>query len=142
MEAVWFGMLILFIWLEASTITMVSAWFALGALASMITAFCGGALWLQVVVFFVVSSAFLMLLRPLAKKYLTPKIVKTNVDSVVGTKGRVTEDIDNISACGRVKIGGMEWAARSTDDTPIPAETLICVDRVEGVKVFVSKVEE
>lgn len=142
MEAVWFGMLLLFIWLEASTVTMVSAWFALGALASMITAFAGGALWLQVVIFFVVSATFLMLLRPLARKYLTPKIVKTNVDSVIGTKGRVIEDIDNISACGRVKIGGMEWAARSTDDTPIPAETLICVDRVEGVKVFVSKVEK
>lgn len=138
MEAVWFGMLVLFIWLEAATVTMVSAWFAMGALASMITAFCGGQLWLQILVFFMVSTIFLLLLRPLAKKYLTPKIVKTNVDSVIDAKGRVTESIDNISACGRVKIGGMEWAARSTDDSPIEAGTLIRVDRVEGVKVFVS----
>lgn len=141
MAAVWFAMLVLFIWMEASTVTMISAWFALGALASMITAFCGGQLWLQVVIFFAVSTVFLMLLRPLARKYFTPKIVKTNVDSVIGSQGLVVESIDNISAKGRVKLGGMEWSARSTDGSDIPSETLVEVDRVEGVKVFVSPVK-
>ena len=83
-----------------------------------------------------------MLLRPLAKKYLTPKIVRTNVDSVLDTQGLVLEEIDNIAALGRVKLGGMEWAARSTDGSVIPKDTLIRVDRVEGVKVFVSQVQE
>lgn len=141
MAAVWFGLLLLFIWMEASTVTMISSWFALGSLAAMIVSFCSGELWLQVVVFFVVSAAFLLLLRPLAKKYFTPKIVKTNVDSVVGTQGKVLEEIDNIAAKGRVKLGGMEWSARSTEGENIAADTLVTVDRVEGVKVFVTPVK-
>lgn len=141
MAAVWFVLLVLFIWMEASTVTMVSAWFALGALAAMITDICGGQLWLQAVIFFVVSIAFLLMLRPLAKKYFTPKIIKTNVDSVIGSQGVVLEEIDNISAKGRVKLGSMEWSARSTDGAPIPADTLVTVDRIEGVKVFVTSVK-
>ena len=141
MAAVWFGLLLLFIWMEASTVTMISAWFALGSLAAMIFSFFSGEFWLQVVVFFVVSAAFLLLLRPLAKKYFTPKIVKTNVDSVVGAQGKVLEEIDNIAAKGRVKLGGMEWSARSTEGENIAADTLVTVDRVEGVKVFVTPVK-
>lgn len=141
MAAVWFGLLVLFLWMEASTVTMISAWFALGALAAMLVSFFGGQLWLQIVVFFVVSTVFLLLLRPLAKKYFTPKIVKTNVDSVVGSKGKVLEEIDNVAAKGRVKLGGMEWSARSTDGQNIAADTLVTVDRVEGVKVYVTSAE-
>lgn len=141
MAAVWFGFLVLFIWMEASTVTMISAWFALGALASMITALCGGELWLQIVIFFAVSITFLLMLRPLARKHFTPKIVKTNVDSIIGTQGVVLEDIDNIAAQGRVKLGSMEWSARSTNGAPIPSDSLVKVDRIEGVKVFVTTVK-
>ncbi|MBQ8910655.1 MAG: NfeD family protein [Oscillospiraceae bacterium] len=141
MAAVWFGLLVLFLWMEASTVTMISTWFALGALAAMIASFCGGELWLQIVLFFVVSTVFLLSLRPLAKKFFTPKIVKTNVDSVIGSRGKVLEEIDNITAKGRVKLGGMEWSARSTGGENIAADTLVTVDKVEGVKVFVTPVK-
>ena len=120
---------------------MVSTWFALGSLAAMITSLVGGELWLQVVLFFAVSTVFLLSLRPLAQKYFTPKIVKTNVDSVVGTQGKVLENIDNVSATGRVKLGGMEWSARSTSGENITEDTLVTVDKVEGVKVFVTPVK-
>ena len=51
------------------------------------------------------------------------------------------EEIDNIAAKGRVKLGGMEWSARSTEGENIAADTLVTVDRVEGVKVFVTPVK-
>ena len=75
------------------------------------------------------------------RKFLNPKLEKTNVDSVIGTRGYVTDDIDNLEAHGHVKLGGMEWTARSTTGDPIPKGTLVEVDRIEGVKVFVSTVE-
>ena len=53
----------------------------------------------------------------------------------------VTADIDNLTAAGQVKLGSMEWAARSTSGQPIPEGTLVKADRIEGVKVFVSPVE-
>ena len=77
-------------------------------------------------------------LRPIARKYFTPKIIKTNVDSVIGQTGLVTADIDNVTAQGQVKLGAMEWSARSTSGEAIPAGTLVKVDKIEGVKVFVS----
>ena len=139
---VWFVLLVVFVLIEANTVTLVSAWFAFGALAAMITSLLGGQLWLQVVLFFAVSAGLLLALRPMVRKYFTPKLVKTNVDSVIGQKGYTTTAIDNLSSTGQIKLGGMYWSARSTSGDPIPEGTLVKVDRIEGVKVFVSPVEE
>ena len=138
---IWLMLMIFFLVIESQTVTMVSLWFGAGALAAMITALCGGQLWLQAVIFFVVSVALLASLRPLARKYFTPKITKTNVDSVIGAQGYVTADIDNLNATGQVKLGAMEWTARSTSGEKIPEGTLVQVDKIEGVKVFVTVVD-
>ena len=55
--------------------------------------------------------------------------------------GYVTAAIDNVAARGQVKLGAMEWTARSTSGEPISAGTLIRVDRIEGVKAFVSPLQ-
>ena len=138
----WLVLLIGFIFIEASTISLVSSWFACGALVAMIASVLGAETWLQVVLFFVVSGVCLVLLRPILKKHFTPKLVKTNVDSVIGTKGYTTVAIDNLAAVGQVKLGAMYWTARSTSGDPIPEGALVKVDRIEGVKVFVSPAEE
>ena len=141
-SVLWFVLLVVFILAEASTVTMVSIWFVIGSLAAMIVSFLGGQFWLQIVVFLAVSAVLLIALRPVTKKFLSPRIVKTNVDSVIGAKGRVTASIDNVEAKGQVKLGAMEWTARSTDGSPIEKDTLVTVDRIEGVKVFVTPVKE
>lgn len=137
----WLVLLAVLLLMEASTVTLVSIWFAFGALAAMIVSLLGGQLWLQAAVFVVVSAVLLAALRPLARKHFTPKLVKTNVDAVLGQTGYVVEPIDNIKGTGRVKLGGMEWSARSTEEAPVEADTLVKVDRVEGVKVFVTPVK-
>ena len=139
---VWLVLMIVFLMVESQTVTMVSLWFGAGALAALIAQLCGAEFWLQVVLFFAVSIALLASLRPLARKYFTPKITKTNVDSVIGTTGLVTAPIDNITAQGQVKLGAMEWSARSTSGAPIEAGTLVKVDKIEGVKAFVTPVAE
>ena len=73
------------------------------------------------------------------KKFLNPGRSATNIDSIIGTEGYVTGDIDNLSATGQVKLGGMYWTARSSDGKKIPAGALVRVDRIEGVKVFVTE---
>jgi membrane protein implicated in regulation of membrane protease activity len=140
---VWLVLLIGFIILEAACpIHLISIWFAVGALAAAVTAMLGGQFWLQAVVFAVVSGALLAALWPFVKKFLKPRLTKTNVDSVIDTEGYVTEDIDNLNAVGQVKLGGMYWTARSTAGQLIPKGTLVKVDRIEGVKAFVSTVKE
>ena len=138
---IWLALLVVFLIAEASTVTMVSLWFAAGALGAMLIAMLQGTVWLQITVFVLVSLILLALLRPLARKHFTPKLTATNVDSVIGSQGLVTVAIDNVNAAGQVKLGGMEWTARSSSGEPIAAGTRIRVDRIEGVKVFVSPVE-
>ena len=138
---VWLVLMVVFLAAEASTVSMVSLWFAAGALIALLTALAGGPAWLQTLLFLAVSAGLLLALRPLVKKYLSPKLTATNVDSVVGSTGLVTAAIDNVSAVGQVKLGAMEWTARSTSGQPIPAGTLVKVDRIEGGKAFVSPAE-
>lgn len=141
-KIVWLVLMVLFLMVESSTVTMVSLWFGAGALAALIGALCGAELWLQIVLFFGVSIVLLASLRPMARKYFTPKITRTNVDGILGATGLVTVSIDNVSATGQVKLGAMEWTARSSSGNPIEAGTLVRVDKIEGVKAFVSPVTE
>lgn len=138
---VWLVLLVLFLMVESATVALVSIWFAVGSLAALIASLLNIPIGWQAVLFFGVSCVLLTLLRPLVRKFITPKVVKTNVDAIVGTQGLVTAAIDNVTAAGQVKLGAMEWTARSTSGEKIEAGTLVKVDRIEGVKVFVSPVE-
>ena len=138
---VWLVLLVVFLIVEASTVTLVSLWFAAGSLVALLVSLLGGPLWLQVLLFLAVSTLSLIALRPLFRRFIRPKLTATNVDSVIGSTGLVTVSVDNVSAVGQVKLGAMVWTARSTSGTPIPEGTLVRVDRIEGVKVFVSPVE-
>lgn len=138
---IWLGLTVAFLIAEASTVTVISLWFAAGSLVAMAMSLLGGAIWLQVLTFLVVSAIALTALRPLVRKYLTPKLTATNIDSVIGSVGMVTATIDNIGATGQVKLNGMEWTARSTSGESIPAGIKVRVDKIEGVKVFVSPAE-
>lgn len=139
---IWLGLLILFLVVEAvCAVHLVSLWFAAGALAALGVWALHGAIWLQVLVFAVVSGGLLAALWPLTKKYINPKVTATNIDSVIGSVGIVTASIDNVAAAGQVKLGAMEWTARSTSGEEIPAGTRVTVDRIEGVKVFVTPAE-
>ena len=138
---IWLALMVVFLIAEAATVVTVSLWFAVGALAALAASLLGAGITVQVVLFLVVSAMMLACLRPVVRKHFTPKLTKTNVDSIVGSRGYVTADIDNISAVGNVKLGAMEWTARSTSGEKIPAGTLVQVDRIEGVKAFVTAVE-
>ena len=137
-KIIWLILIVAFIWVEAETVSVVSLWFAAGALAALITAWAGGGLGLQIGVFVLVSAALLLLLRPVAKRYFTPKLEKTNIDAVIGATGMVIKTVDNDLSEGQVKLGGMEWSARSTTGEQIPEGTKVQVDKIEGVKVYVT----
>ena len=139
---IWLALMVGFLIVEAAcAIHLVSIWFAAGSLVAAVVSLLNGPVWLQILLFVAVSGTLLAMLWPLTRKYLKPRISQTNVDSVIGSQGYVTVSIENVAACGQVKLGGMEWTARSTDGQRIPEGTLIRVDRIEGVKAFVSPVE-
>ena len=139
---IWFCLVVGFLIVEgACPFHLVSIWFAAGSLIAMFAAMLSAPVWLQILLFLAVSAALLAAMWPITRKFLTPKLQKTNVDAIVGSQGRVTAAIDNVAAEGQVRLGPMVWTARSTSGELIPVGTLVTVDRIEGVKVFVSPAE-
>lgn len=142
LKVAWLALLILFSIGEAITVGLTCVWFAVGALGALLCALVGGGIWVQIIAFLILSGFSLALVRPLAKKFLTPGYSATNADRVIGQEAVVTQQIDNLRGQGQVNITGQTWTARSQDDTVIPEGTLVRVLRIEGVKVFVAPKEE
>ncbi len=138
MSLFWLIAMVLFGVLEAVTVGLTSIWFALGALGALAAAAASAPVIVQIVVFLGVSFLTLLLVRPLAQRFVNDRKVATNADRVIGREAVVTEDIDNIQGKGRVSISGADWTARTEDDRPIPAGSKVQVLRIEGVKVIVA----
>ena len=137
---IWLLLLVAFLIIEGITVSMVSTWFAGGALAALVVSLFPAPAWLQVTVFLVVSIALLCMLRPFVKKQLKPKLVATNADSLIGNVCLVTEEIDPMEG-GRVKVGDVTWSARTEETETIPVGTKVRILRIQGVKVFVETVK-
>ena len=138
MSPVWLILMVLFMIIEAAVPGLVSIWFAIGALAALLSALIGAPIWLQVLWFILVSLLSLWLTRPLVKKYVNSRVQPTNADALIGQDGVVTEAIDNIKSQGAVKICGQVWSARTADEAlSVPVDTVVKVLRIEGVKLIV-----
>ena len=134
----WIVLLILLIAVEVLTMGLTTIWFAAGALAAAIAAACNAPLFIQIALFFIVSVAALVFTRPLAVRYFNGERTRTNVSSLVGQKGIVTGEIDNLKGIGQVTLNGMQWTARAAQkDLVIPEGSVVTVRRIEGVKLIV-----
>ncbi|MEG2421468.1 MAG: NfeD family protein [Oscillospiraceae bacterium] len=134
----WLALLVVFLVVEAATITVVSIWFAIGAAAAMVTSFFVESLWIQIAVFVAVSGLMLLLLRPLVHKFITPHRTATNADRLLGMEGTVTQDIAGSQPQGQITVAGAVWTARSETGDPIPLGTAVCILRIEGVTAIVA----
>ena len=139
----WLITMILFIGFELATMGLTTMWFALGSLAALVVAAVGGPVWLQVIVFFVVSLLALFGFRNLTKDHFNRNRVKTNADSLIGRKGIVTEEVSNIYATGQVTVAGQEWTARSVDDSvTLEKGEMVIIRSISGVKLMVERIAE
>ncbi|MCD7825994.1 MAG: NfeD family protein [Clostridiaceae bacterium] len=128
-----------FLALEILTLGLTSVWFAGGAFIAFFAALCHAPLWIQIVVFLAVSILLLLFTRPVVEKHLNNSRAKTNVDSLVGRQGKVTEEINNFNQTGKVILDGMEWTARSAGtEELIPAGVRVEVQKVRGAHLEVT----
>ncbi len=138
MTAVWVVLMICFLVIEGLAPGLVSIWFALGALAALISALLGAQVWLQAVWFVVVSVLALVVTRPLAKKYVNSRTQATNADMLIGQECIVTETIDKLHGTGAVAVAGKVWTARTDEPEKIIEKGSVAViTRIEGVKLIV-----
>jgi len=137
---IWLVLIILFLVVEVSTLGLTSIWFAGGAFAGFISNLAGADDIWQIAIFLAISLILLLTIRPLASKNINLNKTNTNIDSLVGEKAKVIEEINNENGTGRVILNGMEWTARSTDKYKvIHIDTMVIIVRVEGVKLIVEE---
>ena len=128
----WLALFVILLIIEIITVGLTTIWFAGGSMA------VGGPVWLQVILFLVVSFVLLFFTRPWAVKYLNPHKTRTNYEDAIGKTVRVTMKIDNIEETGTAVLNGQEWTARSNDDAvTIEADTTAEVVAISGVKLIV-----
>ncbi len=139
MTVVWLVAMVVLLIVEAVVPGLISIWFAAGALVALVFSLFGAPLWLQFVVFLVVSIALLALTRPFAKKYVNGKTQPTNADRIIGKECIVTEEIDNLRGTGAVSVDGKIWTARLNREAgSVPAGRVVEAVRIDGVKLIVT----
>ena len=126
---------------EAATASLVTIWFAGGAVLAMLCAWAGLGYAGQLAVFILGSVVLLLLTRPLAKRVLHRDGQPTNADRIIGQKGIVTEEVNQLGTMGRINVMGQSWAAVSEDGTVISPEEQVVVIGIQGVKAIVRKGE-
>lgn len=136
----WLMAFIILVVMEFLTMGLTTIWFAIGALAAFFASLSGATLWVQIILFLVISLVVLVVYRPLAVKYVNSRRTRTNVDDLIGKEAKVTERIDNINQTGRVVLNGMDWSARTTIGGTIDVDTIVKVIEVQGVKLIVEPV--
>lgn len=140
MGFLWLGVTALAALVEAAVPALVSIWFVPGGLAAFLASLLGGPVWLQIALFIAGVVAAMVLTRPLARRLQKDGPASTNADRVLGSVAVVTEEIRNVPGAGRVKALGNSWAARSLEpDGVIPVGERVVVQRIEGVKLLVSR---
>lgn len=136
---IWIGLTVAFVIIEAATVQLVTIWFAVGSVAGLIAYALNLELWIQILIFAVASAVALAVTRPLVKKFTKGRKQPTNADRLIGREAIVTEPISNDLSKGAVKIGGLEWTARTVDGSIAEKGERVTVLSIEGAKLLVKK---
>jgi membrane protein implicated in regulation of membrane protease activity len=137
---VWTVLIILFVIVEAVTLGLVAIWFAAGSIFGLIFSLLDFSWIAQVFIFAVSSGVLLFFTKPFVNKHLKVGVNKTNVDSIIGQKGRVKKEIHKFDT-GLVKVSGQIWTAISFNNEIIEEDIEVVVMAVEGVKLIVKRSE-
>lgn len=136
---IWIGFFILSVIVEANTMNLIAVWFMPGTLAAAILALLSVPVWIQVLVWLVITVVVFASTWRLSARLRKPRVHPTNADRVIGQSAIVTENISDRTQTGQVRVMGQIWSARTDDTTDeIPTGAEVRVLRIEGVKLVVS----
>lgn len=142
MPFIWIGFAIVMAVCEAATTQLVSIWFVFGAVAAAVTTIFTPSVFIQLIVFLVVSAISLVVTRPIVKHFRRASSkVSTNADRLIGQTGIVTAEIVDPFSVGQVKVMGETWSAQS-EITPVKVGTKVEVLDIEGVRLIVEETQK
>lgn len=140
MMIVWVSIFVLSIIFEALTTAFVSIWFSVGAISALAVTYIPGMPWWgDLLVFIGVSALALIGIKPVVDRLLARNKTSSNIDSIIGKRGRVTKHIDSLNG-GEVKISGITWTALPVNDIEEVEEgKVVVVVAISGNKLFVKE---
>lgn len=133
----WLCVVILLSIVEAVTVDVVTIWYVVSGIATIILSFFTDNFFIQMALFTILGTILLITTRPILKKALKSKDVKTNFDRIIGMEGIVTEKITQ-NTVGEVKVDGKKWSAIS--DEPLNEGSSVTILEIDGVKLKVKKI--
>ena len=137
MWAIWLGVFVIALIIEAIGTDLISIWFAFGAIVSLIISFTSAPWWVEIIVFSVVSACSLLALRPLIHKWMRQNMVKTNVDEMINSKGVMKAKYDLLHH-GEVQINGVIWTAIAQNEKDVlEVGDIVTVVGIVGNKLIV-----
>ncbi|MFD4367584.1 NfeD family protein [Rhodococcus sp. NPDC058521] len=94
-------------------------------------------LWVDAIVFGVMSIGLLVVVRPmLLRRYSKPPAIPTGIDALPGKQALVLEEVGTDT--GQVKLNGEVWTARPMDTTEVyPPGTTVTVMEIDGATAVV-----
>ncbi len=136
----WFSICITSIVLEVATAsTLVSIWFALGAVFALGAAMLSLSFAVQVLVFFAVSIILFVTIRPIFANSMRGNQVATNADRLITARVPLLKTIHE-HQIGELKIQGLIWNAVSVDSKTIEKGEIVEILAIEGSKLIVKKI--
>lgn len=132
----WLLIVILLIIIEALTTNLITIWFVMSGIVTLIVSLFINNIFLQLFIFVIGGSILMLTTKPILSRYLKQKNVKTNYDRIIGMIGISLSKIDNFS--GEVKVDGKIWNAYSYD--VIEANEKVEILKIESTKLEVKKV--
>jgi len=135
---VWLAIAIILAILEMATVNLVSIWYIISSIITMIVSLFIDNIVIQVAIF-VIGGTLLLILTKTAIKKILPEKTKTNIDRIIGMKGIVTKDITKKNH-GEVKVDGKYWTAVA--DEPIKSDTTVEILEINSTKLKVKRMED
>ena len=139
MQLFWLRIIILLSIIEAFTINLVSIWFIVSGIITLVISLFTNNIIIQIAVFILLGVILLLSTKNILQKYLTSKNEKTNYDRIIGMNGIVTEKIIK-NTVGEVKVDGKLWSAYA--DKTIQKDSIVEVLEINSTKIKVKEVEE
>jgi len=128
--SVWLGLAVVLGIVEVTSLDLVFAMLAVGALSGAIVSLATNNLAVEVLVSLVVALGMLFVVRPIALSHLrTPRAIRTGVAALIGEHAMVMEQVD--AHGGRIKLRGEVWSARTYD----PSHVIAAGKNVEVVQI-------
>ncbi len=124
--------------IELSTAALVSIWFVPAAILTALTSLLIDNLFLQILIFVILSAISLVISRKIYKKY-----IKKDKDEVspngklIGKYGKTTEDTNGLN--GKVLVGDIYWKAKTQDGEAIPKDQAVKIVSVDGTTLVITK---